>query len=311
MQNLRVLHHIFHLVDGGGEDIGGDQFFDQFISIKFRGALTEHAIQFIFVSQARIDIVEALILVPIGIQGIAQLAEKFLCRRGDDYMLAVAGGVHTGGCKVKAAVAGAGGFLTGGEEGADGAGLGVHQCVEQGNLYALACSAAIAHPQCRQCRVADQQRGHHIDRRKTRAHRPTGRLAVEGQHTGVALGQEVDARPAVIGAVRAEGGHPNPDNIGFDGFDLLVVESQRAQRRLADIGNQHIGGIGNFCEYFAGLGLLQVEYDIPLAAIEAQVGPALGTAPGAKMPTFVAIVGFDANNIGAQITHDGGAVGPR
>ena len=56
---------------------------------------------------------------------------------------------------------------------------------------------------------------------------------------------------------------------------------------------------------------MQVEHHVALAAVQAQEGPALAVTHRAQAATVVAEVRFDLDDVGTQVTQEGGPVGTR
>jgi hypothetical protein len=62
-------------------------------------------------------------------------------------------------------------------------------------------------------------------------------------------------------------------------------------------------------EHLARILLLQIDHDVALVAVEAEIGTALRPALRAEVAALVAVVRFDADHVGAEVAEQRRAVG--
>ena len=135
--------------------------------------------------------------------------------------------------------------------------------------------------------------------------------AVHGEQSGVALGQEVDAGAAGVGAVGAEGGDADPDDVGRVRAHRIVVDAEVREGGLADVGDEDVRRGDEAREDVPRARLAQVDGDAALVAVQAQEGGALVAAAGAEVAAVVADERLDLDDVGAEVPEQGRGVGAR
>ena len=191
----------------------------------------------------------------------------------------------------------------------EAAALGVHQRVEQRDVDLLAVAGLGAHVQGRRARrsVTSSEVMTSMSGTVTRTGGPSG-SPIHRQQAGVALREEIDAGTSGVRPVRSEGRHPDPDDVGAMAADLLVAAAETRQRRLADVGDQHVGGLEQAGEDLLRRGLAQIEHEVALVAIEAEERRVLAVALGPEVAAVVADERLDLDDVGAEVAEQRRAV---
>ena len=137
---------------------------------------------------------------------------------------------------------------------------------------------------------------------------PSPGNAVDRHDSAEPLGDLIDAGSGGIGSVLAEAGDAAVDDARIDRPASLVVDSEAVLDIGAVVLDDHVGGFGEAQEDLARLGLLEVERERALVAVEveevarfASAGDALGRARGGGL--------FDLEHIRAPVAELAGGGG--
>ena len=80
-----------------------------------------------------------------------------------------------------------------------------------------------------------------------------------------------------IWAILAESGYGAIYNLGANGLDRIVVQAEAPHDTGREVLHHHIGVLGQFHEYFLGLGVLQVQRQTSLISVDGKIISALFT----------------------------------
>ena len=108
----------------------------------------------------------------------------------------------------------------------------------------------------------------------------------------------------------AEAGAGAVDDAGVDLFQHIIAQAELFHGAGTIVLDHHIGLLHHLLENLLGLGILQVQGDAVLAAVEVGVVNALVIDEGAHAPAVIALAGLlDLDDRGAHVRHQSPAVG--
>ena len=113
--------------------------------------------------------------------------------------------------------------------------------------------------------------GHHVGLGHAHHHRVAARLAGEAHDPAHPLHDEVVSGPGATGAILAEAADVTHDDARRDRADAVVGEAEVRERPRAEVLDQHIAALDHSLEHALPLGVLEVEGDAPLVAIDREV----------------------------------------
>ena len=186
----------------------------------------------------------------------------------------------------------------------------VQRAAWKSSIEICACSSEVVHPLPLARHVALEQRdqrahgGIHAARevgdRHADAHRPLARQPRDRHQAAHALGDLVEARPVAVGAVLAEAGQADVDEARVDGAQRFVVEAEPVLHVGPIVLDQHVGAFRHLLENGDALGLLEVERDAALVAVQVEEVRALARA--AHHRVLVAVLRhLDLDDVGAPV----------
>lgn len=114
----------------------------------------------------------------------------------------------------------------------------------------------------------------------------------------------------------AEAGDIGVDQPGIEGDQSVVFQTQLLARMRREVGHQHIGPPHQTLEYGPGAGRLEVERDAALVAVVQLPGVidpfdmGVGRDAAERTVCVAHLRGFDLDDVGAEVTEDGGRGGP-
>ena len=136
------------------------------------------------------------------------------------------------------------------------------------------------------------------------------RAAVGVHEAGEGLGGGVGDRALGIGAGLAEAGDGEVDEFGVFGGEGVVADAEAGGDAWAEAFDEDVGLEGEGAEDGFCLGVLEVELEGALAAVEGKGHGGLGVVGefGAEAAGPVAFGGFDLDDVGAVLGEEHGAV---
>ena len=262
------------------------------------------------VGDALLDADELGIVGHLGLaHHIAQDLPQLGVAGGDDHV-AVLGREHVVGIGRLIAVAdplgdAAGGLVDHGDV-LHGGGHRVHQ----GHVHLFAQAGLLLVHQGRQHADGQVQAAQHVAHGGAAAGGGTAGPAGGAHQAAHGLAHDVVAGALAEGAGVAEAGAGAVDDAGVDLLQHVIAQAQLLHGAGAVVLDDHIGLLHHLLEDLLGLGVLQVQGDTHLAAVEVRIVNALIVDKGAHAPAVIALAGLlDLDDRGAHIRHQRTAIG--
>jgi hypothetical protein len=155
------------------------------------------------------------------------------------------------------------------------------------------------------------QTGHHVEQRDAGAVRLAVGLAGQAHEPGDGLHDQVVAGQLLAARAAAEAADRGVDDPGVVRRHGGVVQAEAAQAAGLEVLDEHVGAAGQLLRQHQVVGVLQVEGDRPLVAVDAEVVRGDPVAdrrlPGAGV---VAGGALDLHDLGAEVGEQHRGIGP-
>ena len=126
-------------------------------------------------------------------------------------------------------------------------------------------------------------------------------LAVDADHAGEGLAQQVEAGALGVGAGLAEGADGAVDELRVELLHGLIAEAQPVHDAGAEALDEDVGVLYELLADLDGARVLEVHDDGFLAAVDPGVGHALAVHEGGVGAGRVAALGLDLDDVGAEV----------
>jgi hypothetical protein len=175
----------------------------------------------------------------------------------------------------------------------------------------LASAGLVPEVQGREDADGGVQSGHHVEHRDAGAERLAVRVAGEAHQARDRLHDEVVAGQRRAAGLAAEAADRRVHDAGVGGRHGGVVEAEAGQATGLEVLHEHVGATGQLAGGREVVGVLEVQRDRPLVAIDAEVvrGDALAHR---RLPRPGVVTGrpLDLDHLGAQVGQQHGRVRP-
>jgi hypothetical protein len=188
----------------------------------------------------------------------------------------------------------------------------LHHALEHRHLDHLALAAAFAVQQRGQQGIGGHQADTLVGDPARRILRPALRCGLRSQrgHAAAGLDQVVERGAFRIGPILAEADQGAIDELGVDAGQHLVAQAQAFHGLRAHVAHHRVGAAHHLQQRVAACGVLQVEHDAALAAVELQKQRRhAGVAARRVVARQVALRRLDLDHVGTQVTQGLGGVG--
>ena len=288
--DLRIAHHLGDLAHRCGQNVGGNDLLQQLVAREVLAAGRDQPIELVLVAKPVLGTRKAWVLGERDGERLTEVAEEFVRRAGDAQPPTVPTLIHARGCKEVAAVSRSRHHLPGEQVALQHRGLRVGQYVEEREVDALAFSGGIPDAKGREDAGRHAHRGHDVHKRRGDADRRRARIAVPRDEARVALRQKIDARPARIGTVGAEGRNAHPDHVLSVATDRLVVDPETRESGFPHVCHKRVRAADEAREDRLRGGLGEIKHDGPLVAVEGKKRRPLSQLVRTEMSALVAVV---------------------
>ena len=169
-------------------------------------------------------------------------------------------------------------------------------------VHPLALARAVALAERRQHAERGEEAGREIADRDADAHRPAPGLAGDRHQPAHALRDLIDAGPVAIGPVLAEARDAGIDEPLVDRLQRLVIDAEAELDVGAVILDQDVGALDQAAEDGEAVGMLQVDRDAALVAVEVlEIGIVARGEIGLGAGVGIALAHLDLDDAGAPI----------
>ena len=302
--DLGVHHQTVDGVHGAGGAAGVVEQLVDFVDGVLLGPGRDLLPQGGVVGHAVLDLQEAGVGLQLGTaHDVAQDAVELVVAGGNDHV-AVLGGegiIRIGGLIPVADALGdtAGGLIDHGDV-LHGGCHGIHQ----GHIHLLAQAGLLLVHQSGQNAHRHVQGAQHVAQGGSGAGSGTAGPAAGAHEAAHGLADDIIAGTLAQGAGVAEAGNRAVDDAGVDLFQNIIAQAQLFHGAGAVVLQNHVGLLHQFLEDLLALGLLQVQSDAHLAAVEVGVIHAVAVDERSHFAGIVAALGiFDLDDRGAQVSH--------
>ena len=259
--------------------------------------------------QAALDGRKARVGHQVGaVQRAADVVEELVVERGDLHVAPVPTAERPVRRIERAGVADARLHVVGEEELADLRGLDVNQSVHQTHLDLLADALLFARPQSQHGGERDQIGAGRVGNRRAGLERPAATLAGHAHETRQRLGERVDAGPARVRPILAEGADRDTDDRGVVGARFLVAHAELGLGLRTQIVDHDVRGAYQPEVQVLARGFGQVDDHAAFVAVDAHVHAAVVGDLGADGARLVAVRRFDLDDLGAHVPEHGRSV---
>ena len=302
--DLGVHHQTVDGVHGAGGAAGVVEQLVDFVDGVLLGPGRDLLPQGSVVGHAVLDLQEAGVGLQLGAaHDVAQEAVELVVAGGNDHV-AVLGGegiVRIGGLIPVADALGdtAGGLIDHG----DILHGGRHR-IHQSHIHLFTQAGLLLVHQSGQNAHRHVQGAQHVAQGGSGAGSGTAGPAAGAHEAAHGLADDIIAGTLAQGAGVAEAGNRAVDDAGVDLFQNIIAQAQLFHGAGAVVLQNHVGLLHQFLEDLLALGLLQVQSDAHLAAVEVGVIHAVAVDERSHFAGIVAALGiFDLDDRGAQVSH--------